>query len=221
MMTKFKHARWGNFRWGTFTTSGTTRSAYDLGTIGTARVLENCVSIIGAARLQSDAMLRLAVILAVTSLAFADTTAGARGNRLPSRPRAATCQTASTQLPRGGRVLGIRGGETESSVHHIGTVAEFDALLADSANNLVVVDFSAEWCGPCRMIAPVFEEMATSLASAGAVFCKIDVDKTPELADRFEVQGMPTFLFVKNGTVVDRFSGASIPKLKETVEMLM
>jgi thioredoxin 1 len=77
------------------------------------------------------------------------------------------------------------------------------------------------YTGPCRMIAPVYEEMATALASTGAVFCKIDVDKTPDLADRYEVQGMPTFLFIKNGRVIDRFAGASAAKLKETVDSLL
>ena len=71
------------------------------------------------------------------------------------------------------------------------------------------------------MIAPVFDELALATAEAGAVFCKVDVDKTPELADRYEVQGMPTFVFIKDGVVVERFAGASPQKLREVVEALL
>ena len=115
-------------------------------------------------------------------------------------------------------ILKLRGG---SSVKHIESASELDQLVSQSKDSLIVVDFSAEWCGPCRMIAPVFDELALATAEAGAVFCKVDVDKTPELADRYEVQGMPTFVFIKDGEVVERFAGASPQKLREVVEALL
>jgi thioredoxin 1 len=71
-----------------------------------------------------------------------------------------------------------------------------------------------------QMIAPAFEELADEVG-AGAIFCKIDVDKTPELAERFEVQGMPTFVFIKNGQVAERFAGASVQKLRDVLESLL
>jgi thioredoxin 1 len=85
----------------------------------------------------------------------------------------------------------------------------FDEALA-AAPGLLMVDFWAEWCGPCRAIAPVLEELAE--ASAGRVtLAKINVDQSPGLAVRFGIRSIPTILFVKDGNVVDRVTGA-VPK---------
>jgi len=81
-----------------------------------------------------------------------------------------------------------------------------EALMA--TRGLVMVDFWAEWCGPCRAIGPVLEE----LASEGRVtLMKVNVDESPELATRYGIRSIPTILFVKEGAVVDRVVGA-VPK---------
>jgi thioredoxin 1 len=83
-----------------------------------------------------------------------------------------------------------------------------EALLA--TQGLVMVDFWAEWCGPCRMIAPVLEQIAEE--SAGRVtLMKVNVDESSTLAARYEIRSIPTILIVKDGTVVDRVVGA-VPK---------
>lgn len=69
------------------------------------------------------------------------------------------------------------------------------------------------------MIGPVFDAMAATHTSA--VFLKVDVDELPDIAQRYKVMSMPTFLFLKNGKVVDRFSGASAEKLQETIDSLI
>ena len=78
-----------------------------------------------------------------------------------------------------------------------------------SANHgLVMVDFWAEWCGPCRAIAPLLEELAE--ASEGRVtLMKVNIDENPGLAARYNIRSIPTILFVKNGQVVDRVVGAA------------
>jgi thioredoxin 1 len=86
-------------------------------------------------------------------------------------------------------------------------------------NKLTVVDFAAKWCPPCRMIAPRFEELATSNKYPDVSFLKVDVDDVQELAIRFKIRSMPTFLFIgKNGEEVDRFSGANFDVLHDTIQ---
>lgn len=75
---------------------------------------------------------------------------------------------------------------------------------------LVVVDFWAEWCGPCRVIAPVLEQLATDYGGKLKV-AKVDVDQSQQTAMRFNVRSIPTLMFFKNGTRVDTVIG-SMPR---------
>uniref|UniRef100_A0A452ZHN4 Thioredoxin domain-containing protein n=1 Tax=Aegilops tauschii subsp. strangulata TaxID=200361 RepID=A0A452ZHN4_AEGTS len=77
---------------------------------------------------------------------------------------------------------------------------------ANSTKNTVVVDFTASWCGPCRIMAPVFADLAKKFPNA--VFLKVDVDELKPIAEQFSVEAMPTFLFIKEGDVKDRVVGA-------------
>ena len=81
--------------------------------------------------------------------------------------------------------------------------------LLDSGQPLVI-DFWAEWCGPCRMVAPLIEELAAEYAGRVTIG-KCDVDENNDLAVRFAVRNIPTILFFKNGAVADKQVGA-VPK---------
>ncbi|PDH42571.1 MAG: thioredoxin [Rhodothermaeota bacterium MED-G19] len=79
-----------------------------------------------------------------------------------------------------------------------------------SKNKTVLVDFWAEWCGPCRMIAPMIEELAGEY-DGKAIIGKLDVDNNQESSVKFGVRSIPTLLVFKNGELVDRHVGA-VPK---------
>jgi len=87
--------------------------------------------------------------------------------------------------------------------------SNFDEVVLKS-DKPVMVDFWAEWCGPCRMIAPVIEEISSEYTER-ALVVKCDVDNSPGVAARFGIRNIPTVLYFKNGTVADKQVGA-VPK---------
>ena len=77
---------------------------------------------------------------------------------------------------------------------------------------LVMVDFWAVWCGPCQMVAPIIEELATEYAGKVKVM-KLNTDENPEVAGRYQVMSIPTILFFKNGQPVEKLVGARPKRL--------
>lgn len=82
----------------------------------------------------------------------------------------------------------------------------FDEVVVNS-DKPVLVDFWAEWCGPCRMIAPMIEEISHEFEGK-AIVVKCDVDDSPKVATKYSIRNIPTVLFFKNGQIVDKQVGA-------------
>ena len=88
------------------------------------------------------------------------------------------------------------------------TDSNFEEIL--KSEQPVMVDFWAEWCGPCKMVGPIVEEMAGEYEGR-AVIGKVDVDSNPNVSAKFGIRSIPTMLFFKNGEIVDKQVGA-VPK---------
>ncbi|KAL3418063.1 thioredoxin [Phlyctema vagabunda] len=112
-----------------------------------------------------------------------------------------------------------------SSTAHVGSAAEFKTLLG--ANTIVVTDFYADWCGPCKAIAPTFESLSMKHSKPKRVaFAKVNVDNQQQISQQYGVtaliayshSSMPTFLIFRSGSVIETIRGADVRKLTSAIE---
>eukprot|EP00250_Pteridium_aquilinum_P035810 c9956_g1_i1 orf=329-688(-) len=103
-------------------------------------------------------------------------------------------------------------------VHLIKSRSVWDEKLAegDLENKVVVVDFTATWCGPCKFIAPFFADLSEKYPNL--IFLKVDVDEMNDISTEFEVRAMPTFLFIEKKRTVDKIVGANKHELEVKVK---
>merc|ERR1712200_8620 len=100
-------------------------------------------------------------------------------------------------------------------VYQVESNDDLKAQLKNAGDKLVVIDFFAPWCGPCKMIAPKIEAMSKEFTNV--VFIKLDVDEVEEAAAEYNISCMPTFLFLKNENKVAEFSGANEASIRQLV----
>lgn len=103
----------------------------------------------------------------------------------------------------------------KKAVIEISSVEELESYISYDHEGLVVLDWSAEWCAPCKRIAPEFEKLAQ--AEPSVKFLHADIDVMEEQAVKMKISSVPTFLFFKNGIQVDKVSGANITSIKNAV----
>ncbi len=109
-------------------------------------------------------------------------------------------------------------GRDTANIKNVGT-AEFEAEVL-KASSPVVVDFYATWCGPCKRLAPIMEDLAESYKSK-VKFVKVDIDNASELANQYQIEGVPTVIFYQGGKVASKVVGL-VPRevLKGKIEAL-
>eukprot|EP00756_Hemistasia_phaeocysticola_P000130 Hpha_TRINITY_DN10094_c1_g1::TRINITY_DN10094_c1_g1_i1::g.83857::m.83857/K03671/trxA; thioredoxin 1 len=95
----------------------------------------------------------------------------------------------------------------------------FETLL--KSHQRVAVDFYADWCGPCKLIAPVFSRLSDEGENKDVTFVKVNVDELQETAMKYNVTSIPHFVFLKGGEPIDALVGASEGKLREKVSKLL
>lgn len=97
------------------------------------------------------------------------------------------------------------------------TDTNFQASALDT-DKLVMIDFWAQWCGPCKMLSPIVEQLADEYADK-AVIGKLDVDNNQEVSTKYGIRSLPTILLLKNGEVIDKHVGLTTKaKLQEKIE---
>ena len=105
----------------------------------------------------------------------------------------------------------------KANIPYLTTSEQLAKLLADAGSKLAVVNYTATWCGPCKNIAPLFQELATRYAGK-VVFAKVDGDQARDLVLAQGVSGFPTFQFYVSGQKIEAFSGADQTKLRQIVQ---
>ncbi|CAI2379812.1 unnamed protein product [Moneuplotes crassus] len=94
------------------------------------------------------------------------------------------------------------------------TYDEYKEFLEEHPDKLVIIDFHAEWCGPCKMMGPKFENLEEEEKYGDkVVYAKVDVDENEETAEELDIEGMPTFILYVNGETVNQMVGDDFNKL--------
>ncbi|KAL7273208.1 Thioredoxin-like protein 1 [Rhizina undulata] len=127
-------------------------------------------------------------------------------------------QHASTRIDT--QRVSLDSKRMSSKVTVITNQKQLDELIANST--VVVIDFHTTWSRPCKVISPVFQQLAENLASPNKItFAKCDAEQNQEITNKYGVIAMPTFLVFKSGNIINRVQGANIPLLESAVQQLM
>ncbi|CAI9097162.1 OLC1v1033520C1 [Oldenlandia corymbosa var. corymbosa] len=107
------------------------------------------------------------------------------------------------------------------NVHLVTTKESWDQKLTEAKNDgkIVIANFSASWCGPCRMIAPYYCELSEKYPSL--MFLTIDVDELTEFSTSWDIKATPTFFFLRDGQQIDKLVGANKPELQKKITSIV
>ena len=106
------------------------------------------------------------------------------------------------------------------TVIEIKSVEEFNKILKDYPNKMIIIDFWAVWCGPCMFFAPIFKKLHEEYKNE-FIFVKVNVDENSAIAMKYNITGIPTTLYIKNGDVINKAIGAlNYEQMKQVLEKL-
>lgn len=106
-----------------------------------------------------------------------------------------------------------------TQIIHLKSLADFQALLKNESRG-IIIDFYADFCGPCKMIAPFFEKLAASGLNEYVCFCKVDVEEVPDISEHLGVSAMPTFMGFKDEKKVAEVVGANKDSLLNLIKTI-
>jgi thioredoxin 1 len=98
-----------------------------------------------------------------------------------------------------------------NEIVHLRTLEEYSNIVEDHPETEIIIDFSAEWCGPCKMYAPIFKKLQEEYKD-DFIFAKVDVDENPAMARKYAITGVPTTLILKNNELIDKIVGLMRPE---------
>ncbi|XP_065853591.1 thioredoxin H-type [Euphorbia lathyris] len=123
---------------------------------------------------------------------------------------------------------GQQGGDSDSHVEFVGsnvhlvtTKSNWEEKLAEATKDgkIVIANFSATWCGPCRMIAPFYRELSDKYPSL--MFLLVDVDELSDFSSSWDIKATPTFFFLRDGQQLDKLVGANKPELQKKITSVL
>jgi len=109
-----------------------------------------------------------------------------------------------------------RGQSCRTIITEINSLDQYHGLLKQKNEELVVIQFSAEWCGPCRKMKPFVEKCSSDMK--GTSFFYVDIDANTSIAEEADITSVPTFHLVRNGAVLNKLIGADPERLEETIK---
>lgn len=107
------------------------------------------------------------------------------------------------------------------SVYEIQNIAQWNEIIKTAGDTIIIIDFYAVWCGPCKAVKPKYEMLAETYKDLSVLFLSVDIEKVPQLSDKFEITSMPTFLVVHKDQVKKRISGGNIKEIDFAIKLIL
>ena len=107
------------------------------------------------------------------------------------------------------------------SVYEIQTIAQWNEIIKKAGDSIIIIDFYAVWCGPCKAVKPKYEMLAETYKDLNILFLSVDIEKVPQLSDKFEITSMPTFLVVHKDKITKRITGGNIGEIDFAIKLIL